>query len=501
MIDDGNPQTISEFPMSSNDPLVALEAYETGLWRKLSICFPVCVYSYDRSTHTVEVMPLVKMGYFDGKWNYIRRQPFKTTIRNIQCGGFTIDYPVYIGDTGWVFSSDRDTLLVKRSGALTNSVLEKDRPIQTVEDSYQQKPNQPKLHTFADGFFIPDNWGLWETHRFKDAPEVSISNALYLGSSIDTKDEDDAGEQEGDGYEQKTTSSIVVQQSGGAFLLSSTPKETDTHSKVSVVGDTAEMSVCDNKEDSPRSASLVMGVDSGIVIRNDNFKDKMHFIASMYEDQFTVRLMDIENKKTVSLSFENGNIDITTSDAVNVFSQKDVTIKGAEHAYVTANDARVVAGDNASVSAKTVSASAEETVNVAAGQKINLTAPDEVNIVTASNVKVMAKKESAKIEIQTLSKGANIELKAKGEESTIKISAEGEKASINLDAKGEVSVSSQKTVSLTTSESASVSAPEIALNGNVAINGQLKADGGVQVQGKTLQPGTVQPGDQSAWTY
>ncbi len=474
MIDDEAPVTVSDFPMAPNDLRVAMTAFGEGLMRSMRFCFPCCVYSFDRTTHKAIVMPLVKQAFYNGEWTYLRRMTFETTVRNIQAGGFTIDFPLYIGDTGWVFASDRDTMLLKREGGLTNSVLEGNRGISLIEDSYQQKPNTPIINSQSHGFFLPDNWGKWETHRFKDSPGVAIGDALYIGSSIDTEDEDDAGGQKGDGYEQKTTSSIVLKKSGGAYVLSSTKTKPDDAkgrsrtSKVSVVGDTVEIAVSDMTEDTPIDASITIGTESGIVIRQDNPKDNLNFIASVQEDQFTMRLMDIENKKTVSMTFENGQLDVHTTDAVNIFSQKDVNIKGAEHAYVSAKEARVVAEETASVAAKTVSASAEETINLAAGQKINLTAPNAINLVTASDVTIMAKKKGASIKVDTLSKDANIEVKSKGENANI--SLEAEKANIRINAKKEVAITGE----------------QVKISGKFSVSGESSFSGTTTVNGHSL---------------
>lgn len=514
VIEENSLETINENPNSVSDLRVALRQFSEGIKRDIQICFPACIYSYDRTTHTALVMPLVKRAFFTGgEWVYLRRTTFQTTVRNIQAGGFTIDFPLFIGDTGWVFSSDRDTSLIKREGALTESVLAGDRKINVVEDSYQQKPVTFALHTLSFGFFIPDNWGRWETHRFKDWPGVSIGNALYIGSSIDTEDADEVGEQKGDEYEKKTTSSVVLQKGGGAYLLSSThiksdnkeDKDLNRTSKVSVVGDTVEIAVSDMSEETPIDASVTIGTDSGIVIRQDNPKDKLNFIASVQEDQFTMRLMDVENKKTVSLSFENGQFDIHTSDAVNIFSQKDVNIKGAEHAYVSATDARVVAAETASVAAKTVSASAEETINLAAGRKINLTAPDEVNIITASNVSILAKKKEANISIATKSKDATINIKSEGENAKIGLMTESKGATIDVSTSGEGSDISVRAatanVNVKANEKAVVSATSIMLEGKVKISGECIIDGKTTVQGKQLKASYVEhPGGQ-AWIY
>lgn len=481
MIDDKAPEVAidPEFSMAPNSLGIALRAFREDLLRQLPICFPCCIYSFDRTTHIARVMPLVKQAFYSNEWVYLRRQTFDVTVRNIQAGGFTIDFPLFIGDTGWVFSSDRDTLLLKREGALTNSVLEGDRQIALVEDSYQTKPNTPQLHKQIFGFFLPDNWGKWETNRFKDNPAVSIGNALYIGSSIDTEDEDEVGGQKGDAYEKKTTSSVVLQKGGGAYVLSSTrikPDDVDDRcrtSKVSVVGDTVEIAVSDMTEEHPIDASVTIGTESGIVIRQDNPKDNLSFIASVQEDQFTMRLMDIENKKTVSMSFENGQLDIHTSDAVNIFSQKDVNIKGAEHAYVSSKEARVVAEETASVSAKTVSASAEETVNIAAGKDINLTAPDNANIITASTVTVMAKEPGAEINVQALSKESVISIEAQGNESLISLEAIGNNSMIDIDAPASgstVSASAANGTVSVTGQSIQIEGNTVAINGDIFLN-------------------------------
>lgn len=474
MIEEGNPDVKSDMPMAANDPRVALEAFYQGILRGLEICFPACVYSYDRSTHSVVVMPLVKGGFFQGEWHYLRRQPFRTTIRNIQSGGYTIDYPVYIGDTGWVFSSDRNTLLIKQNGALTTAVLEKDRPIGTVEDNYQQQPNQPTLHSFAQGFFLPDNWGKWETHRFKDDKGLAIGDALYIGSSIDTKDEDTdgVGEQKGNAYEQKTTSSIVLHKAGGAYMLSSTNikvdgaenegEKYDRHSKVATIGDSVEISVSDLTEDTPKSASIILGTDLGLTLRYDDFKNQTHFLSSMNEGDFTTRLINEKTKSLVSVSFHQGQLSITASDAINIFANGDVRIASAQKAFITAEEARVVANGEASVAAKNVSVSASDYVNVAGGKNINVTAGEQAYIVTGKSTTIMSKQENGKIDIQTLGKSSQINLKAQGEGSSVLVSSE----------QGSVSVTGGKSISVS-SETISLSGSQINIQGaSTTVNGQ-----------------------------
>lgn len=494
MFQDKIPPTVSDFPMAPNDMKAAMTAYTEGLMRGLQVCFPCCVYSYDRVSHTAMVMPLVKRACFNGEWEYIRRSPFKTTVRSIQAGGYAIDLPLYVGDTGWVFASDRDTTLLKEEGRLTASVLEKDRAVLSVENSYQQNPNTTAKHSFTHGFFLPDNWGPWEFSRIKDGQGVPLSGALYIGSSVDTAEPDGDGAQSGTAYEKKTTSSLVLNRSGGAYLLSSTETKKAKNdddgkggnadaarlkrsSKVAVEGDRVELAVRDATEDTPIDTTFSIGTESGIVVRQDNPKDKIHFLTEVNGDKLTMRLLDVKNMKTVNIAFESGQLHLYTTDEINVSSEKDINVKAAGNAYVSANDARVVVADNASVAARTVSASAEESVNIASAHEINVTAADRINLVTGSDVTVLAKKPGATIKVGTMSKDSSIEVSSTGENANISLSAN--KASISIGAK----------------KSVDISAENISVSGKLSVSGESTFSGETKVNGRPLS----YDGDHSHW--
>ena len=489
----GSPQTETEALNSAQGLREAIIAHDEGILKSLEICFPACVYSYDRSTHTAEVMPLVQQGFFQGEYAYINsRQPFRVSVRNIQCGGFTIDYPVYVGDTGWVFSSDRDTVLLKQTGALTNSVLEKDRPTAIVEDDYQQKPNTPTLHSFVHGFFIPDNWGAWETHRYKDSMGVALGSALYIGSSIDTDDHrNDSGKKEfqkGDGYEKKTTSSIVLNRGGGVTVASSSDKETNLNAQMTV----EKSSVAVEANDIRKSCSSAMIVDatSGIIIRQDIEKGKkweekikkedgteeiikhenehmQHFICSIQPGKFNLRLIDDE--KMLNLSFEDGKLNVSTSGDmnmrvggdtsfrcegnVNVTGEKDMNVhaegninaRASKDAYVSSTNARIVAEESASVAARKVSVAAAETANVNAGktvnigstettninagQKVNLAAGNDINITAPDTVNIVTAKNAT---VMAKKKGAKVLVTTLSKDSTIDVVAKGAGSKMNV---------------------------------------------------------------------
>lgn len=491
MFQDGKPKIISDFSASAQNAASVVNAFVTGLKRTLATCFPASVYSYDRSTHRAMVVPLVKQACFNGEWVYIRRQVFSVSVRNIQCGGYTVDFPLYVGDTGWVIASDRDTTLIKQDGALTTSVLAANRPMKILEEDYQQIPNQPSLHTLSDGFFIPDNWGTWEAARYKDNPRFAIGNALFLGSSIDTDDdrEDEPPRkiyQKGDQYEQKNTASLAINSDGGATLASSTPtaegSNENTNSGFTTTGGTASVSAYDRNKAIRRTIDV--DAADGILIRQDDKKNKKHFVCSLTTDRMLLRILDSD--KVFSFLFEdghmmvntsgdvdmrvggdvnfraNGKMNVSTEGDVNLQSSGNVNVNAHGDANVTAKtlhaavqksasvvakeDVFVASGETVNInSGKTLNVGAVETTNInaganvnfAAGSGINLTAADNINLITAGNTTIMNKAEGATIDVSTLSREANINIRAEGEDSTLSVEMKGNNSSLSVATSGE----------------------------------------------------------------
>jgi hypothetical protein len=508
MYSDTIPPSVLEFPSAPYDLGAAMQAHDACLMRSLQICFPACVYSYDRTTHTALVMPLIKQGVFNKEWAYFRRSLFSVTVRNIQCGGFTFDYPLYVGDTGWVFSSDRDTLLLKSEGAFTHSVLEGDRPLKIIEDDYQQNPATHDLHKLIHGFFIPDNWGNWEFGRFKDNPGLAVGNALYIGSSIDTKDRQQRPEaQQGDKYEQKVSSSIVLQQNGGVHLSSSSDEETCQNVHIAVVKNVVEATAEDTKNGI--TSLLKVSAEEGIELQHNVIppgedetntteeKDKEHKQFSLKVKEGDVFIRTKNGNKTIDISFTGGAINIISSDNINIISQTGINATVLGEASISAGKANIMAAEEAAVTAKKVFIAAQESVdvnsadmvnigtvkaaninageqiNLAAGKNINVTAPESIQLVTASDVTIMSKQEKAKIGIETLSKGASIDITAKGNQSTINIGGEGEDNHVHVNVPiGQADITCKKSI-LHAEESIQIESPEISLSGNVKVGGHV----------------------------
>ena len=398
-------KTKPEYTADAIDLRSAIEAFAEGERRAMSVCFPACVRSYDRKTHTAEVLPLLKEGYFTGKWEYKTKDTYTVTVRAIQIGGFTIDIPLYVGDTGWVIASDRDTVLLKQDDALTTAVLEDDRSQILLDASYPQKPHQPILHDFSRGFFIPDNWGIWDFEKFKDSDKVKLDDALYIGTSIDTVDkynpdatdtEDDVGDiakdlQTESKYEEKSTSSIVIERDGGINLLSSAPKKERRNARLSLKGSFLETEVIDeeNKRNTYSAAGIIKdGGDEkvGFVVRQ---RDKNNEVKYEYsKGELSIESICGQNDN-VKITIKDGKLRIETTNKVNVRTRGTMRVNTRGDVSAEANSATISASGASSLisnggcqvySSKSVNVQGASQVYIGSMKELSLTASKNMNI-------------------------------------------------------------------------------------------------------------------------
>ena len=351
---------VSETPNDAVNLETSIVSHIRALLKSLSICFPASILSYDRESHIAEVQPLVKQGRFDGKWKYEVRKSYKVSVLAIQQGGFTMDVPLFRGDTGWVISSDRDTTLLKQEGAYTASVLEKDRSEEEVSAAYPQKPSTLVLHDLASGFFIPDNWGRFEIGRYKDGGGINIASALYIGQSIDTKDEggksptEDGAEkgvsvspQTGDRYENETSSSMVIERHGGIHMLSSSAKDVNLSARLTVEKDTIETENIDDGNGTIGFSRL--SITDGIVKRIDTSTDHMMFHNNAGSTSFkTVQ----ESDNIVSINLGVHGITIESTSDIHISSEGNTFINVNGRARIIANEIEVRSAGNLAVHSK-----------------------------------------------------------------------------------------------------------------------------------------------------
>lgn len=106
---------------------------------RINVMLPCCIEKYDRSKHIADLRILFNWKMADGSV-VDGCVLYDITIRRLLAGGFLIDFPIAVGDTGWIFACDRD--------AYDSKVESKPR-----------LPPTPYCNSFASGFWIPDQWG------------------------------------------------------------------------------------------------------------------------------------------------------------------------------------------------------------------------------------------------------------------------------------------------------------------------------------------------------
>jgi hypothetical protein len=97
---------------------------------------PATVVSFDRTNNVATLQPLIQwVDVNDG--THSRPPLVGLNVLSLGGGGFHINFPLVQGDLGWIIAADRDLSLFKQSLEIST-------------------PNTGRLHTFEDGWFIPD---------------------------------------------------------------------------------------------------------------------------------------------------------------------------------------------------------------------------------------------------------------------------------------------------------------------------------------------------------
>ncbi len=97
---------------------------------------PAKIVAYDRKRNIATVKAQIMVLTTE---NHLVSRPLHASVPVLALGGgqFVISFPLKPGDTGWIKANDRDISLYLQSGS-------------------EAQPNTQRLHSFADGLFIPD---------------------------------------------------------------------------------------------------------------------------------------------------------------------------------------------------------------------------------------------------------------------------------------------------------------------------------------------------------
>lgn len=178
------------------------------------VCIPAAVAEYDRASRKAKVMPLVKTTYVDqnGAVQNESCEMITVPVRLVCHGGFVVDAPLFVGDTGWIVSSDVDTSILRQSGNEVCTVLEEDKSVSDVQENFPQKSATGETHAYGNGFFIPDCWAGFDATKVQMGGEAGKvgEKDLYVGESAPGTYSENGGGAEVDGL-----ASIVVSKGDG----------------------------------------------------------------------------------------------------------------------------------------------------------------------------------------------------------------------------------------------------------------------------------------------
>lgn len=145
---------------------------------RFEVCLPAIVRDYNRNSHLALVQPLVNMVSSEGE--QLERSSILVPVRRVMYGEFMVDFPLNIGDTGWVIAGDRDSenALLTNSGNVTSS---------SNPNEGGQRPATKLLHKYRFGFFIPDRWGTINLSTKEGDPNY-MEGQNVDGDDVDYKD-------------------------------------------------------------------------------------------------------------------------------------------------------------------------------------------------------------------------------------------------------------------------------------------------------------------------
>ena len=138
----------------------------------LNIMLPCQVLAVDRKKNRVKVLPLIALLKTNGE-TMNRAIIDDIPICNLSAGGFIINFPIKVGDFGYIKSNDRDISLFKQSYK-------------------SSKPNTTRKNDFADSIFIPDviNQNLYNIsgedsealviQSYDNSTKISMSNGKII---------------------------------------------------------------------------------------------------------------------------------------------------------------------------------------------------------------------------------------------------------------------------------------------------------------------------------
>lgn len=220
---------------------------------------PAIVLSCDNKSGTATVMPIVaRVGDTKDGEVLVDRPSCTVKVVRIRHGGFKISIPVKRGDTGWLVASDRNASSAMSAAADHNA----------DEEFVQVRPDDLSVSKFANGFFIPDNWGVDESAEdgvLSIESEDGNRRIRISGSSIEINNGDSSAKIKPSSVSAATKNASVVVGDGSASMNVGKSVIRATESDISIEGASGGASIT-------ASATAIRFGDESLRISKDGIR-------------------------------------------------------------------------------------------------------------------------------------------------------------------------------------------------------------------------------------
>jgi hypothetical protein len=119
-------------------------------------CIPCIVTKYNQEDCTVNVQPLPQRAINTDEGLTYKDRPVIPSVPILRFlhGGFSINSPIFVGDTGYLIASDRSCSLAQKENSAT--LFSDDNPKEKNKGSFP--PDDLSLGQYTSGFFLPCSW-------------------------------------------------------------------------------------------------------------------------------------------------------------------------------------------------------------------------------------------------------------------------------------------------------------------------------------------------------
>lgn len=126
-------------------------------------CIPCIVTEYNKENCTVNVQPLPQRAINTDEGLTYKDRPVVPSVPVLRFlhGGFSINSPIFVGDTGYLIASDRSCSLAQKE----NSTILFSDDNQKAKNKGSFPPDDLSLGQYTSGFFLPCSWSKEGNHN------------------------------------------------------------------------------------------------------------------------------------------------------------------------------------------------------------------------------------------------------------------------------------------------------------------------------------------------